>query len=103
MPGNPQNPDPPPGPGGLIGDAQATLDECKARWDKFREQSAQTLDDCVDQTVSYVQDVLDDTSGPREWVKGGVALWIQGYGATRTLWTSAYRLLFPGDHGHHED
>ncbi|HLK90701.1 MAG TPA: hypothetical protein VKZ18_12440 [Polyangia bacterium] len=94
MSGNPPTPNP---PGGLVGDAQATLDECKHRWDKFREKSALTLDNYIDESVHYVQDVLDDSSGPREWVKGGVALWIEGYGATRRIWTSAYRLLFPGD------
>ncbi len=91
--GNPPNPHPP----GLIGDAQETLKDCKRRWDKFREHSALTLDNYIDESVTYVEDVLDDTSGPREWVKGGVALWVEGYSATRSLWTSAYRLLFPGD------
>lgn len=75
--------------------AKATLGDCKSRWDTFRAESGQTLDDYVDQSVGYVQDVLDDTSSPRDWVKGGMALWIQSYGTTRSLWSSAYRLLFP--------
>lgn len=97
MPGNPPNPNPAPGPGGLVGDARATLDKAKARWDRFREKTALTLDNYIDESVTYVQEILDDASGPREWVKGGVALWIEGAEATRSVWTSAYRLLFPGD------
>jgi len=79
----------------LIHEAKATVKDCKSRWDKFREKSGEKLDDYVDQNVVYFQDVLDDKSSPRDWVKGGLALWIQGYGTTRSIWNSAYKLLFP--------
>jgi hypothetical protein len=79
----------------LIEAAKETVKDGKARWDKFRTESAQTLDDYVDQSVGYAQEVLDDESSPRDWVKGGVALWIQGFGTTRSLLSSASRLLFP--------
>ncbi len=82
----------------LIHDAKKTLKHCKSRWDDFREKSGEKLDDYVVQSVDYVQDVLDDKSSPRDWVKGGLALWIQGYGTTRSIWDSAYRLLFPTGH-----
>ena len=79
----------------LIEAAKETVKDGKSRWDKFRAESAQTLDDYVDQSVGYAQEVHDDKSSPRDWVKRGVALWIQGFGTTRSLWSSASRLLFP--------
>ena len=89
--------DPPPDT--LIASAKETLKDCKSNWDEFREESANTLEDYVNQNVAYFQSVLDDKSSPRDWVKGGLALCIQGVGTTSSLWRSAYRLLFPPTNG----
>jgi hypothetical protein len=80
-------------PDALTESARETLKECKFHWDAFRKESANTLELYIDQNVDYFQNVLDDKSSPRDWVKGGLALCVQGLSTTRSLWSSAYRLL----------
>ena len=83
----------------LVDEARKTVDDCKKRWDTFREEYGKNVGDYADDGFDYVEGVLGDASGPRDWVKGGLALWIEGYGVTRRLWGSAYRLWYPEDKG----
>jgi hypothetical protein len=83
----------------LVDDARKTVDDCKKRWDKFREDYSKNLGDYTTQSFGYVGDVLGDKSEPRDWIKGGLALWVEGYGVTRRLWSSASRLWYPSDEG----
>ena len=81
----------------LIDAAKKTLADCKTRWDSFRKDSGQTLDNYVDQSSDYLTNILNDTSTPKDWFKGGIALWIQSYGTARRIWSSAYNLVYPHD------
>ncbi len=78
-------------------DARRTLQDCQERWDRFRQEAGQNVGDYVNDNFDYLQSLLDDKSGPRQWVKDGFAVWIHGYTTARNLWRSAYRAVFPGD------
>ncbi len=83
----------------MIGTARHTLRDCQRRWDRFRQEAAQNVTDYVNEGFDYLQSMLDETSGPRQWLKDGVAVWFRGVTTARALWRSAFQAVFPGDEG----
>jgi hypothetical protein len=57
---------------------------------------ADALNTQTNDTFRYLQDLLGDGSTPTDWVKNGLALWIQGLQRHRDLHSSIYSILCGG-------
>src|SRR5579862_1568915 len=87
---SPPPPGPPPGgppagdpgddddetPQELRQDARDTLSAADGAWTDFRTAAGEALGDHVDNTFGYFESILGDDSTPTDWIKDGVALWI---------------------------
>jgi hypothetical protein len=101
----PVNPAPPPPPGqnpppdddgdDLRAAAQTTLTDCENDWETFRSNAGTLLTDHFDHTFGYFQRILKDDSKPGDWVKDGIALWVDCYRTSRGIWDEAYKLYCP--------
>jgi hypothetical protein len=81
----------------LTGDAQKTLEEHKARWDKFREEGGEVLEKYFDNSFHYLQTALKPGTTVTSWVQGGLSLLIGYCSAGRQLYQAAYKLYPPQD------
>jgi hypothetical protein len=78
-------------------EARKTLAAHADRWSTFRNTGGEVLDAYFEDGFTYVERILDDASGPKDWVKDGVAILIGYCGAGRKLYQATYDLLASKD------
>ena len=75
--------------------AAATLTDVELRLNELGAAYSTALNQHTTRAIQYVTDVLGDGSEPEDWVKDGLALWLNGYQTQLDLYSGLLNSVCP--------